>query len=234
MNEFYNLARIKSKGDKWIGILGGVYLFTATFLYAGPLEEELIFLPYILFLMYLLISELYKKEADPIRNCGFHILGQIYCAGSLSLLNFIAFLPDEFGEVNYSWVFLMAIFIFVWLNDTGAYLIGTAFGKHRLFERISPLKSWEGFFGGWLVVLIFSLFCAWYTGIEWYIWVGFASTVVIFGTLGDLSESLLKRTFGAKDSGKFFPGHGGILDRFDSVILATPAAYIFIELFIRN
>lgn len=234
LNEYYNLTLPNSKKDKWVGIAGGVYLFFATFLYAGSFKNGMVFLPYILFMVFLLISELYRKKADPIQNCGFHLLGQIYCAGSFSLLNFIAYLPDKNDQIIYSWHFLLAIFLTIWLNDTGAYLIGSKFGKHRLFERVSPHKSWEGFYGGWGTALLISFLFSWYTEIEWYKWAGFVTTVVIFGTWGDLTESLLKRTFGVKDSGTFFPGHGGVLDRFDSVILATPAAYIFIELFIRN
>ena len=128
------------------------------------------------------------------------LFGQIYCAGSFSLLNFITSVPNTPGEIVHIPYFALAIFVFVWVNDTGAYLVGSMLGKRRLFERISPKKSWE----------------------------------VVFGTWGDLIESLMKRTLGVKDSGHVLPGHGGMLDRFDSVMMAIPAAYIYIELFIRN
>ncbi|WP_439788047.1 phosphatidate cytidylyltransferase, partial [Parabacteroides goldsteinii] len=115
------------------------------------------------------------------------------------------------------------------------YLVGSMIGKRKLFERISPKKSWEGFFGGLAVVLGASQALAWYAPeVSWYNWLGLSATVVLFGTWGDLIESLLKRTLGVKDSGNVLPGHGGMLDRFDSLMLAAPAAYIYIELFIRN
>ena len=108
-------------------------------------------------------------------------------------------------------------------------------GKHKLFERISPKKSWEGFFGGLILSLASSQAFAWFAPeINRMNWLGLAATVVLFGTWGDLIESLLKRTLGVKDSGNVLPGHGGMLDRFDSVMLAVPASYIYIELFIRN
>jgi phosphatidate cytidylyltransferase len=114
-------------------------------------------------------------------------------------------------------------------------LVGTMFGKRRLFERISPKKSWEGFFGGIVIVLIVAYVASCYfKEIAWYHWIGLATTIVVFATWGDLIESLLKRTLKMKDSGHILPGHGGMLDRFDSILLAGPAAFIYLELFIRN
>lgn len=105
----------------------------------------------------------------------------------------------------------------------------------KVVERISPKKSWEGFYGGLAFVLITSQIFAWFMpATNWYTWLGLAGTIVVFGTWGDLIESLMKRTLGVKDSGHVLPGHGGMLDRFDSVMMAIPAAYIYIELFIRN
>lgn len=209
--------------ERLISTLGGVYLFFSTFAYVNELSGREIFLPYLLFLMYLFIAELYRKDANPIHNWAFTLLTQVYCAGIFSLLNF--FTP----------LFGLALFVFVWLNDTGAYLVGSAIGKHRLFERISPKKSWEGFVGGFVVVLASSQLFAYYIPeISWCNWLGLSAVVVVFATWGDLVESLLKRTLGVKDSGHMIPGHGGMLDRFDSVLMAIPAMYIYIELFIRN
>jgi phosphatidate cytidylyltransferase len=128
------------------------------------------------------------------------------------------------------------IFIFIWLNDTSAFLIGSLIGKRRLFPRISPLKSWEGFFGGLTVVIIASIiFSRFHTGMEWYYWLAFAVVTSVFATWGDLMESQIKRVFGVKDSGNIFPGHGGVFDRFDSVILASPAVYILFKIsFLQN
>ena len=218
-----------------VNVLGGVYLFIATFVYANGLTDGKIFLPYLLFIMLTMIAELYYKAPNPINNWAFTLFAQIYCAGTFSMLNFIGAEPGTPGVMSYTPLFIMAIFIFVWLDDTGAYLVGSLIGKRKLFERISPKKSWEGCFGGLILVLASSQAFAWFAPeISRLNWLGLATTVVLFGTWGDLIESLLKRTLGVKDSGHILPGHGGMLDRFDSVMLAVPASYIYIELFIRN
>ncbi|WP_456087366.1 phosphatidate cytidylyltransferase [Parabacteroides sp.] len=218
-----------------VNVLGGVYLFIATFVYANGLTDGKIFLPYLLFIMLTMIAELYYKAPNPINNWAFTLFAQVYCAGSFSMLNFIGAEPGTPGVMSYTPLFIMAIFIFVWLDDTGAYLVGSLIGKRKLFERISPKKSWEGFLGGLILVLASSQAFAWFAPeISRLNWLGLAATVVLFGTWGDLIESLLKRTLGVKDSGNVLPGHGGMLDRFDSVMLAVPASYIYIELFIRN
>ena len=221
--------------QRTVNVLGGVYLFIATFVYANGLTDGKIFLPYLLFIMLTMIAELYYKAPNPINNSAFTLFAQVYCAGSFSILNFIGAEPGTPGVMSYTPLFIMAIFIFVWLDDTGAYLVGSLIGKHKLFERISPKKSWEGFFGGLILSLASSQAFAWFAPeINRMNWLGLAATVVLFGTWGDLIESLLKRTLGVKDSGNVLPGHGGMLDRFDSVMLAVPASYIYIELFIRN
>lgn len=221
--------------QRTVNVLGGVYLFIATFVYANGLTDGKIFLPYLLFIMLTMIAELYYKAPNPINNWTFTLFAQVYCAGSFSILNFIGAEPGTPGVMSYTPLFIMAIFIFVWLDDTGAYLVGSLIGKHKLFERISPKKSWEGFFGGLILSLASSQAFAWFAPeINRMNWLGLAATVVLFGTWGDLIESLLKRTLGVKDSGNVLPGHGGMLDRFDSVMLAVPASYIYIELFIRN
>ncbi len=210
--------------------MGGVYLFGAVFMYKYGVASENIFLPYLLFVLTLFIMELYYKADNPIANWANLLFIQIYAAGSFALLNLVAI-----EEQIYTPITLLAIFIFVWVNDTGAYLVGSTFGKRRLFERISPKKSWEGFLGGIGFVLITAyLLSSYFVEISWYNWIGLSLTTVIFGTWGDLTESLLKRTLKVKDSGSLLPGHGGMLDRFDSIMMAVPAAYIYFELFIRN
>ena len=221
--------------QRTVNVLGGVYLFIATFVYANGLTDGKIFLPYLLFIMLTMIAELYYKAPNPINNWAFTLFAQVYCAGSFSILNFIGAEPGTPGVMSYTPLFIMAIFIFVWLDDTGAYLVGSLIGKHKLFERISPKKSWEGFFGGLILSLASSQAFAWFAPeINRMNWLGLAATVVLFGTWGDLIESLLKRTLGVKDSGNVLTGQGGMLERFDSVMLAVPASYIYIELFIRN
>lgn len=235
--EFYGLVNQNEKASlkRIINSLGGAYLFAATFFFSNGWIDGDVFLPYLLFLIYTFVGELYYKASNPINNWALTLFGQVYCAGSFSLLNFIAASSaTQIGSLYFP-LFVLAIFVFIWLNDTGAYLVGVTFGKHRLFERISPKKSWEGFWGGLVVALASSLLFVWLLPeISWYKWMGLATTVVLFGTWGDLVESLLKRTLNVKDSGNILPGHGGMLDRFDSILLAIPAAYIYIELVIQN
>ena len=118
-------------------------------------------------------------------------------------------------------------------SDSGAYLAGTAFGKHKLFERISPKKSWEGAIGGLLFSMAFAVGFSYYLDfLSVWEWVGLSLITVIAGVYGDLVESLLKRSVGAKDSGTLLPGHGGVLDRLDSIVLATPFAYVYLKIFL--
>jgi len=142
-----------------------------------------------------------------------------------SLLNFILFIKD------WQPLILLSVFVTIWVNDTGAYLTGVTIGKHRLFERISPKKSWEGFIGGAVFALlsgyVFSLLIPEIQLINWLV---FSEIIVVFGTFGDLIESLMKRTVGVKDSGDLIPGHGGLLDRFDSMLLAAPVIFIYLSL----
>jgi len=231
--EFYSIDKENKSWRKVIGIVAGMYLFMATFLYAGGFVSIRIMYPYIVFLLGVLVSSLYHLTSNPVKNCAMSLFGQFYIAGLLSTLNFIVFDPVTKQFFPY---YALLIFIFVWLNDTGAYLSGITLGKHRLFQRISPLKSWEGFVGGLILTICFSIGIACYFPeiLTWYHSVAMAIVTVVFATYGDLVESLLKRTGEVKDSGILLPGHGGILDRFDSVIMATPAVLLYIELFIRN
>ncbi len=152
-------------------------------------------------------------------------MGQLYIAMLLSLLNFIYF---EYGDIH----LLLASLIFIWVNDTGAFCIGSLTGKHRLFERISPKKTWEGFFGGLIFNIIAALisYGSFYDISECFSileWTSYSLFVTIFATWGDLLESLIKRSVGAKDSGHMLPGHGGVLDRIDSLLLVTPMTLLF-------
>ncbi|MDR0349865.1 MAG: phosphatidate cytidylyltransferase [Tannerella sp.] len=231
--EFYGFVNNNIRPvHKITGILSGMYLFAASFFYAGGYVPSNVFLPYLFFLLLMLITGLYHKSENSVNDWAIGLFAQFYCAGLFSLLNFIAFSPDY----SYNPHYVLLIFIFVWLNDTGAYLVGSTMGKHRLFPRISPLKSWEGFWGGLIVTIAASQLIAWcFPGdLMWYDWLFISILVVLFGTWGDLVESLMKRTYGVKDSGRLLPGHGGIQDRLDSVMLATPAVFLYMEFFIRN
>ncbi len=221
--------------NKPICMLAGVFLFFG-FAYLGVMPGQTeILIPYLFLIIYLLVSELYLKKKNPLNNWAYAMMSQIYIALSFAMLNVLAYhsIGNE-GElsnyqVQYNPILPLSIFIFTWINDTGAYCTGMLFGKHRLFERISPKKSWEGSIGGGVFSIIAAIVMAHYFPfMPISIWIGLALTVVIFGTLGDLTESLLKRTIGIKDSGNILPGHGGMLDRFDSTLMAIPAAVVYL------
>ncbi len=210
------------------GIVGAVLLFTISFFYASGIIIYPGFSVYGLYVVAVLVIELYRRKENPVNNWAYFLLGQVVIALPFSLLSFILFIE------SYNPLILIAVFATIWVNDTGAYLVGMTFGKHRLFERVSPKKSWEGFIGGAVAALasgyVFSLFIPEINLIQWLI---FSEIVVVFGTFGDLLESLLKRTVNVKDSGDVIPGHGGLLDRFDSMLLAAPAVFIYLS-FIFN
>lgn len=221
--------------NKPICMLAGVFLFFGfAYLSVMPGQTEIL-IPYLFLIIYLLVSELYLKKKNPLNNWAYAMMSQIYIALSFAMLNVLAYhsIGNE-GElsnyqVQYNPILPLSIFIFTWINDTGAYCTGMLFGKHRLFERISPKKSWEGSIGGGVFSIIAAIVMAHYFPfMSISIWIGLALTVVIFGTLGDLTESLLKRTIGIKDSGNILPGHGGMLDRFDSTLMAVPAAVVYL------
>ena len=232
IHEFYHLSNYEGAGwQRWTGIAGGAYLFCASCLFAGGYVGIVVYFPYLVILLILLISGLYIQNSNPVTQWGLMCFAQFYCAGLLSFLSFIPYIQSPV----YNPFPVLMIFIFIWLNDSCAYLVGSWKGKHRLFKRISPLKSWEGFWGGLVVVMITSLVISrYYVELEWYYWLTFALITVVSATYGDLIESLFKRTYGVKDTGKILPGHGGVLDRFDSAILASPFVYIFFELITRN
>ena len=215
--------------NRFICSLGGVYLFFAFFGYSINYTGASIFIPYLIVLIYLFVSELYLKHENPINNWAHSMLSQLYVALPFALLNTLAFqYSPESNTVTFTKLYPLSLFIFLWASDTGAYCSGMLFGKHKLFPRISPKKSWEGSIGGGiLAVLISALICS-LVKTNYLEWAGFALVVVVFGTWGDLVESLFKRQLGIKDSGHILPGHGGILDRMDSSLLAIPASVIYL------
>lgn len=216
--------------NKNITALAGAYLFLALMSCRTHLTDARVFLPYLLLLLYILIRELYLKKPNPLGNWAFSMLSQLYIALPFALLNILAFQYDPAtSSMNYSPVLPLSVFVFLWLSDTGAYCVGSLIGKHRLFERISPKKTWEGSIGGCVFSLASSLlFAHFFPFLSVAAWMGLSLIIVVFGTWGDLTESLMKRQLGIKDSGNILPGHGGILDRFDSSLIAIPAAVIYL------
>ena len=234
VHEFAHL--INSKGEvrinKTITALGGAYLFLALMGFCTSASDARIVLPYLALLLYLMITELYLKRDNPLGNWAFSMLSQLYIALPFALLNVLAYHNSiETSSVTYNPILPLSIFVFIWLNDTGAYCVGSLIGKHRLFERISPKKSWEGSIGGGILSIASSfIFAHYFPFLNMAQWAGLALTVVVFGTWGDLTESLMKRQLGIKDSGTILPGHGGMLDRFDSALMAIPASVVYLYL----
>ena len=245
--EFTGLVNLRRSVNvnRFISTVAGVYFFFAMTYYCSDMyagvAKSVVFIPYLVTIVYLLIAELYLKQEDPIQDWAYTMLAQMYIALPFSLINVLAFNATTDGLVAFNTLLPLSIFIFLWVNDTGAYCCGSLLGRHKLFPRISPAKSGEGSIGGAVFVL----------GVAWLIgtydntlvldaentripllsipqWLGLGLVVVIFGTWGDLVESLFKRTLGIKDSGNILPGHGGMLDRFDSSLLAIPAAVIYL------
>ena len=216
--------------NKNITMLAGVYLYMAVMAFCTNLSGSKIFLTYLLLIMYLMISELYLKKENPVMNWAYSMLSQLYIALPFAMLNILSFHTSPMDtSVSYNPILPLSVFVFIWLSDTGAYCVGSLIGRHRLFERISPKKSWEGSIGGGIVAIGSSfIFTHYFPIMNMAEWAGLALIVVIFGTWGDLTESLLKRQLHIKDSGAILPGHGGILDRFDSALMAIPAAVVYL------
>lgn len=218
--------------NKTITSLGGAYLFMAFMAYCIDIYDSKVFIPYVLLILYLLISEMYLKKENPVLNWAFSMFSQLYIALPFAMLNVLAFQYDTLeNNTSFNPILPLSVFIFLWLNDTGAYCFGSLLGKHRLFERISPKKSWEGSIGGAVVCIGIAFVLAYFFPfLNTLQWIGLALVIVVFGTWGDLTESLLKRQLKIKDSGTILPGHGGMLDRFDSSLMAIPAAVVYLYL----
>lgn len=232
--EFCNLMN-KHEGvcvNRNICVLGSVSLFLCFFYYGMNPAQTGIFIPYLIITIYLMVSELYLKKKHPLNSLAYAMLSQIYVGLPFALLNVLAFHSNGWDSVSeYQFILPLSIFAFNWINDTGAYCTGMLLGKHPLFKRISPKKSWEGSIGGAVFSIAGAFALAYFFPImSTAAWVGMGLTVVVFGTWGDLTESLMKRHLGIKDSGNILPGHGGMLDRFDSAIMAIPAAVVYLYL----
>ena len=221
--------------NRFISTVSGVYLFLAMAGYNSGLTPATVFIPYLVSIIYLMVAELYLKAKDPVNNWAYTMMSQLYIALPFSLLNVLAFRSNG-DDIQYTYLMPLSVFVFLWINDAGAYICGSLLGRHKLFPRISPGKSWEGSIGGGLLVVVAAVLIWYFTeqydvndlGLTAYEWAGLGVVVVVFGTWGDLIESLFKRTLGIKDSGNILPGHGGMLDRFDSTLMAVPASVVYL------
>lgn len=209
--------------NRLITTLAAVCLYLGIWGYEARINSAVpLFAPWLLSMIYLMIAELYLQRERPLNNWAYAMWAQIYVALPFSLTALLATSADRL-------VIVLCIFVFLWCSDTGAYCCGSLFGRHKLFLRVSPGKTWEGSIGGGVLTLVASQLVAVYVPVLTFLqWAGFALVVVIFGTWGDLVESLFKRQLGVKDSGHILPGHGGMLDRFDSSLLAIPACIVYL------
>lgn len=250
--EFTGLVndRDKVRVNRFISTAAAVYFFLAVASFCQGITPVAVFIPYLLTIVYLFVSELYTHNEDAINDWAYTMMSQMYIALPFSCINVLAFREvtvetaggmSGTGIVEFNLLLPLSIFVFLWINDTGAYISGSLLGKHKLFPRISPGKSWEGSIGGGIFVVLVSILISYIddsellaplgasnTGLTLIQWIGLGIVVVFFGTWGDLVESLFKRTLGVKDSGNILPGHGGMLDRFDSSLMAIPSAVVYL------
>lgn len=238
-------AREDVQVNRFITTVAAVCLYLGVFGYAAGIAATVpLFVPWLLSIIYLLIAELYLQRESPLNNWAYSLMSQLYVALPFSLLPLLLFQandPAATDSLPHAGAYLILfIYIFLWCNDSGAYCTGSLIGRHKLFPSVSPGKTWEGSIGGGILTVAASQLIAFFGptsdgttsivfGLNPLQWAGFALIVVVFGTWGDLIESLLKRRLGIKDSGHILPGHGGMLDRFDSSLLAIPAviSYLF-------
>lgn len=229
MREFYVLADLDGMVPQRIfGIFCGLFIYTLSFFierHTLPIQYYILIFP-LVSCVYMI--KLYKKsERKPFSNIAYTFLGIFYVAVPISLLN-----SAVFDDGVYKFQIIFGCLFILWASDTGAYFAGTFFGKRKLFERISPKKSWEGFFGGAALALIFAYGIAqFFDTLSLVQWMTVGVIIIVGGTFGDLVESLLKRSIEIKDSGTALPGHGGFLDRFDGLFISAPFIVAYLEVF---
>lgn len=233
MHEFYALAGKQGNSpQKIVGLVAGIVLFVLNFAFVSEDIEilgsarqaygcGLAFL--LLLLPAMFICELYRRNENPAAGIGTTMMGVCYVALPLSLMCYIPMVGNDTWN---PWVMIAYIFI-IWANDVFAYLVGMSVGRHRLCERLSPKKSWEGFFGGLAGAVVMGVVAAKVLDAHVWVWAGLALVAAVSGVLGDLVESMFKRAAGVKDSGKLIPGHGGMLDRFDAMLLSAPFVFVY-------
>jgi phosphatidate cytidylyltransferase len=226
--EFYQLTKhIQVKPQIYSGLFISVTAFLYSFLDAsGDLSWPMYLIP-VLMVFFVPVIELYRNTANPLTNIAATFFGIIYTGLPFVLMNYLVFFNSSFFDGR----ILLGIFILIWGADSAAYLFGTRLGRNRLFERISPKKSWEGFIGGLITALLLSVLLAQFIEkLDLLQWLIIALITSIAGMYGDLTESMFKRHIKVKDSGIFLPGHGGILDRLDSLILSVIPIFIYLHL----
>lgn len=230
-SEFYRISKLSDcSPQRIVGLALGVLLFSICFLIANNIIPPTLIMLFIPILLFVFIAELFGKSTDSLKNSAITIVGLIYVALPFSLLNFIVFKEISGSNHFYPWILVGILFI-IWSYDSMAYVMGSLLGKHKIAAKISPKKSWEGLIGGTVFAVIIGILNAvLFQEISMFNWIAIAFLAVIFGTIGDFFQSKLKRQIGIKDSGRVLPGHGGLLDRFDSLLFVIPIVYIWLNL----
>ena len=226
--EFYRLSEkdVPRSKSRILNTLAGVVFFLIPLLPQIKIGVVALAIAILSYLIIVFASAVFIKNEKALNNAINSVFGHVYITLPFLLLQFISQLN---GSLNNSEYYLLAIFIFIWVNDTAAYVVGSLFGKNKLIEHISPKKTIEGFIGGVCFTVIAGLvFANLVPNSNYLFWGIFAFITSIFGTIGDLFESLIKRTYKIKDSGNLIPGHGGMLDRIDSLLIATPIVFVYI------
>lgn len=225
--EFTKMLKIKCPAVYLISIL--LFVFSVFSMeYEFQYQTQTLYLKIALFLSFFIpfITTLFSKKRAVIAHLGKVYLSIAYIAIPFTLLGLLSFLGESFHQIK--WI-VLGILVLIWTNDSFAYLVGKNFGKHKLIERISPNKTIEGFFGGMIFTFIFAFIIARYFNyLSTTSWMIIALIVSVFGVLGDLIESMFKRSTGVKDSSNLIPGHGGFLDRLDSLIFVVPFVFIYL------
>ena len=233
IDEFYTLVK-ESKHIQPLKYWGGISACILTGILIAAANQTIntkwIFIP-VSMLFFTFIIELYRKKEHPFINISYTLLGIVYVVLPFAMLYHLGYYNNRTFTSDFSYQLIIGFFIILWTNDTGAYLAGKFLGKHKLFERISPKKTWEGSIGGGIFSIGFSVLIAQYfTNVSLIDWIMVGIIIVTFGGIGDLVESMLKRSLNIKDSGKLLPGHGGILDRFDGLLISAPFVYAYLQL----
>ncbi|MBS1530735.1 MAG: phosphatidate cytidylyltransferase [Bacteroidetes bacterium] len=228
--EFYGLVRQSgAEPSRFLGLLNGLVIYVTAALICVSDNDSPAFdtlLISVVTIAAIFFQELYNKSETPFINIAYTLLGLIYVLVPFCFFHALGYL-NVLHQFNFH--FPLAFLIMLWANDTGAYLSGMAFGRTKLFERHSPKKTWEGFIGGVLISAGAAyVISRYYADINWQEWMLMAVLIGVFGTLGDLVESMLKRSLNIKDSGGILPGHGGLLDRFDGLLLSVPIVYAYL------
>ena len=226
--EYYRILKEnKSNPNKYLGIFLSVLIFVSTFVYVAFGTEWLIYYLLIPILPFICLSALYtKNNKESLSNVSLTFFGILYISIPISLLNFIVFDTGVYDNK-----FLLTSFFFLWTSESAAYIGGSIFGKNKLFESVSPMKSWEGVLFGFISNIILAYFLWVYFNESTYLfWVIFSIVVLISGIFGDLFESLIKRNLNLKDTGTRLPGHGGFLDRFDSFFFVIPYVFFYLKI----